>query len=188
MLQVPGIARQTGLFVLLILELFGAAWVLRAVHVSFPPLPTILAAAVAALLALGLHMTRASRQRQTTAQALTGRLTQAGIDRLTESEPLNLFEASVQEASFVYCEIANEADLIDDLPPAACAQLAAGIHRLREEVLSCEMGATCRRPMAKVSAFFSDFPTEARSTPSKRLVPRLLSGRNFRLPPPGRIR
>jgi class 3 adenylate cyclase len=124
MLQVTGIARQAGLFVLLILELLGAAWVLHAAHISFPPLPAILAATGATLLALGLNATQASRQRWATVQALSGRLAQAGIDRLTESEPLNLFEPSAFEATFVYCEIANEADLIDELPPAACAQLS----------------------------------------------------------------
>ena len=123
MLQVTGIARQAGLFVLLILELLGAAWVLRAAHVSFPPLPAILAATGATFLALGLNATRTSRQRRATARAFAGRLAQAGIDRLAESEPLNLFEPSAREASFVYCEIANEAELIEDLPPAACAQL-----------------------------------------------------------------
>ena len=123
MLQVTGMARQAGLFGLVILELLGAAWVLHAVHVSFPPLPAILAATGAALLALGLNATRVSRQRRATAQAFAGRLAQAGIDRLTKSEPLNLFEPSAREASFVYCEIANEAELIDDLPPAFCAQL-----------------------------------------------------------------
>jgi class 3 adenylate cyclase len=123
MLQVTGIARQVGLFVLLILELLGAAWVLHAAHFSFPPLPAILAAVGATLLALGLNATRASRQRRATAQAFAGRLAQAGLDRLTESEPLNLSEPSAREATFVYCEIANEAELIDDLSPVAYAQL-----------------------------------------------------------------
>jgi class 3 adenylate cyclase len=123
MLQVTGIARQVGLFVLLILELLGAAWVLHAAHISFPPLPAILAAAGSTLLALGLNATRTSRQRRATAQAFAGRLAQAGVDRLTESEPLNLSEPSTREASFVYCEIANEVELIDDLSPAAYAHL-----------------------------------------------------------------
>jgi len=123
MLQVTGVARRTGLFVLLILELLGASWVLHAAHVSFPPLPAILAATTAALLALGLNATRAGRRRAATTRAFAGRLAQVGIDRLTKSEPLNLFEPSTREASFVHCEIANEADLIDELPPAVYAQL-----------------------------------------------------------------
>lgn len=124
MSQVAGIARQAGLFVLLILELFGAAWLLHATRISFPPLPAICATVVATVLALGLSATRASRQRRASAQAFARRLAQTEIDRLTESEPLNLFEPSAREASFVFCGIANEAELIDDLPPAAYAQLA----------------------------------------------------------------
>ena len=123
MLQVTGVVRQAGLFVLLILELLGAAWVLHAARLSFQTLPSILAASCATLLALGLNATRAGRQRQATAQAFAGRLGQTGIDRLTDSEPLNLFEPSAYEASFVYCEIANEAELIEDFPPTVCAQL-----------------------------------------------------------------
>jgi class 3 adenylate cyclase len=124
MLAVAGIGRQLGLFVLLILELLGAAWVLDAAEISFPPLPVICAAASATGLALGLNATQASRQRLATAQAFAGRLAQPEIDRLTESEPPNLSEPSSREASFVFCEIANQAELIDDLPPATSAQLA----------------------------------------------------------------
>ncbi len=123
MLQVTGILRQVGVFLLLILELLGAAWVLHAAHSSFQPLPAILAAVCATLLALGLNATQANRQRSATAQAFAGRLAQTGIDRLSENEPLNLFEPIAYEASFVYCEIANEAELIEDFPPAVCAQL-----------------------------------------------------------------
>lgn len=124
MLAVAGIARQAGLFVLLILELFGAAWLLRAAEISFPPLPAICAAAGATVLALCLNATRASRRRLAAARAFAGRLAQPEIDRLTESESPDLSEPGTREASFVFCEIANQAELIDDLPPAASAQLA----------------------------------------------------------------
>src|SRR4030095_9497636 len=60
MVQARDIARQVGLFVLLILELLGAAWVLHTAHISFPPLPAILAAVGATLLALRLNPTRPS--------------------------------------------------------------------------------------------------------------------------------
>ena len=53
MLAVTGIARQAGVFVLLVLELLGAAWVLQAAEISFPPLPSICAAAIATGLAFG---------------------------------------------------------------------------------------------------------------------------------------
>ncbi len=123
--QVVSPARQAGLFLLLVVELIAAAWLLHALQISFAPLPSICAALVAALLALGLNMTEASRRRRSTTRAFDGRLGQPGVDRITESDPLALAEPSAREASAVFCEIANEAELIDDLPPAACAQLTA---------------------------------------------------------------
>ena len=123
MLQVAGLARQAGLFVLLTADLLGAAWVLHAAQISFPPLSAICATIFATILALALNATGSSRHRRATARTFAGRLAQKKMDRLTESDPLNLSEPSAREASSVFCEIANEAELIDDLPPAACAQL-----------------------------------------------------------------
>ncbi|MEO5719629.1 MAG: adenylate/guanylate cyclase domain-containing protein [Chthoniobacterales bacterium] len=123
MAQVAGLARQLGLFLLLIVELIAAAWVLQWMQISFPPLPSISAALGAALLALGLDATGDGRRRRFAARAIAGRLGQPGVDRLTESDPGALAEPSAREASAVFCEIANEAELIDELPAAACAQL-----------------------------------------------------------------
>lgn len=122
-LQVAGAARQAGLFLLLLAELIAAAWILHSMEVSFAPLPSICGAIVAALLALGLDLTGASRRRRSATRAFSGRLGQMGVDHLTEGDPLALAEPSAREASAVFCEIANEAELIDDLPPAACAEL-----------------------------------------------------------------
>ncbi len=123
--QVVGLGRQAGLFVLLLIELIAAAWVLNSLNISFPPLPVICATSIAAFLALGLNATGAGRRRRSAARALTGRLGQPGVDRLSENDPLALAEPSAREASSVFCEIANEAELIDDLPAATCAQLTA---------------------------------------------------------------
>ncbi len=125
MTQVASPARQASLFALLVLELLAAAWVLQAMKIPFPPLPSICAAVFATLLALGLNATGVNRRRRSTARAFTGRLGQEGVDRLTESDPLTLSEPSAREASSVFCEIANEAELIDDLPAVACAQLTS---------------------------------------------------------------
>lgn len=124
-LQVAGLARQAGLFLLLAIELVGAAWVLHALQISFPPLPLLCAASVATLLSLGLNATGDRRRRRTAARAFTGRLGQKALDRLTESDPLDLSQPGARAASSIFCEIANEAELIDDLPAAACAQLTA---------------------------------------------------------------
>jgi len=125
MTQVMGAVRQAGLFVILIAELVAAAWVLHAVQISFPLLPVLCVTIVSTLLGLALNATETGRRRRSTVRAFTGRLGQQGVDRLTESDPLALAEPNAREASSVFCEIANEAQLIDDLPASTCAQLTA---------------------------------------------------------------
>jgi adenylate cyclase len=75
------------------------------------------------LLVVAVDLTRSGRQRQSTARLFIGRLAQSGLDRLTESAGLDLSEPATREASFIFCEIANQADLIDELPAAVCARL-----------------------------------------------------------------
>jgi adenylate cyclase len=124
LLQVPGVLRRVGLVAFLVVDLLGAAWLLESAGSSFPPLPAIVAALVAALLVFVSDATGSSRQRQETARLFAGRLAQPGLDRLAEGAGLNLSEPATREASFVFCEIANQAELIDELPAAVCAQLA----------------------------------------------------------------
>ena len=123
LLQTPEAIRRLGLVAFLVADLFGGAWVLSRAGISFPPLPGMVAAVVAALLVVLADLTRSGRQRQETARLFVGRLAQPGLDRLTESAGLNLAEPATREATFVFCEIANQADLIDELPAAVCAQL-----------------------------------------------------------------
>jgi class 3 adenylate cyclase len=125
MLQVVGVGRRAALFVLLVLELVAAAWILKALGIGFSPLPSICAAVVASLLALASQATEVSRRRRSAARAFSGRLGQQEIDRLTESDPITLVEPRAREATSVFCEIANEAELIDELPASTCAQLTA---------------------------------------------------------------
>lgn len=122
-LQVPAPVRRAGLVVFLLADLLGAAWVLAKFGKTFQPLPAIVATIVAALLAVVLDLTRSGRQRQKTTKLFIGRLAQSGLDRLTESSALNLSEPATREASFIFCEIANQADLIDEFPGAVCARL-----------------------------------------------------------------
>jgi class 3 adenylate cyclase len=123
LLQVSQPLRRAGLVVFVIADLIGAAWVLAKFGKTFPPLPGIIAAIAAALLAVVLDLTESSRQRRKTANLFAGRLSQPGLDRLTESRGLNLSEPATREASFIFCEIANQADLIEEFPGAICAQL-----------------------------------------------------------------
>jgi adenylate cyclase len=122
-LQVAPPLRRAGLAVFLVVDLLGAAWVLAQYGKAFPPVPVIAATIVAALLAVVVDLTESSRQRRKTANLFVGRLAQSGLDRLTESSGLNLSEPATREASFIFCEIANQADLIDEFPATVCAQL-----------------------------------------------------------------
>jgi class 3 adenylate cyclase len=123
LLQVQQPLRRAGLVVFLVVDLLGAAWVLASYGKTFPPLPAIVATIVAALLAVVLDLTESSRQRRKTANLFAGRLAQPGLDRLTESSGLDLSEPATREASFIFCEIANQADLIEEFSGAVCAKL-----------------------------------------------------------------
>ena len=122
LLQVPEAIRRGALVIFLVADLLGAAWLFKSAGSFFPPLPAIVATIIAALLVFVLDFTRSGRRRQETARLFAGRLAQPGLDRLTESTGLDLSEPATREASFVFCEIANQADLIDELPAAVCAQ------------------------------------------------------------------
>ena len=123
LLQVPEAIRRVGLVAFVVVDLIGGAWVLGSSGISFAPLPGIMATIVAALLVVLVDLTRSGRQRHATARLFIGRLAQSGLDRLTKSDGLDLSQPTTREASFIFCEIANQADLIDELPVAACAQL-----------------------------------------------------------------
>jgi adenylate cyclase len=123
MLQVAEITRRLGLFLLLLADLAGAAWVLHLYQIAFSPLPAVIVVVTATLLAIGVTATSRGRQRRRTARLFGGRLSQAAHDRLAQAEALNLAEPIAREATFVFCEIANEADLIEELSPAECAQV-----------------------------------------------------------------
>ena len=123
LLQVPEARRRLGLVAFLIADLAGAAWVLKSAGIFFPPLPGVVATLVVAILVVVFEVSRSGRQRRATARLFVGRLAQPGLDRLTQGAGLNLSEPATREATFVFCEIANQADLIDELPAAVCAQL-----------------------------------------------------------------
>lgn len=123
LLQVPDALHRAGLVLFLVADLLGGAWVLASAGIFFPPLPAIVATVVAALLVVVVDLTQSGRQRQSAVRLFVGRLAQPGLDRLTASAGLDLAEPATREATFIFCEIANQADLIDELPAASCAQL-----------------------------------------------------------------
>jgi adenylate cyclase len=123
-LEVTNAFQRAGILVLVIAELIGAAWLLQFVGASFLPLPSIVAVVVAAALSVAVTATRSERQRRATARFFGGRLAQPAHDRLARRGRLDLSQPIAREASFVLCEIANEADLIDELSLPTCARLS----------------------------------------------------------------
>jgi class 3 adenylate cyclase len=123
MLVVEGFWRRAGVYLLLLGELIGAAWLLHRVGVNFAPLPSIIAITLATILAVGSSVTRSARQRRATLRLFLPRLGPATYQRLAKSEPLKLSQPLLREASFVFCEIANEADLIEELQAGESAAL-----------------------------------------------------------------
>ena len=181
LLQVPTVLRRVGLVAFLVADLLGATWLSGSVGSSFPPLPAIAAAVIAALLVFVFDATRSSRQRRETARLFVGRLAQPGLDRLTESAGLDLSEPATREASFVFCEIANQAELIDELPAAICAQLASEFTEFAR-TLFCRLAVICTGRMAMGYACSLAFRTRASNMRSRRRAPRSLSGIAFAPP------
>jgi class 3 adenylate cyclase len=122
-LQVTEPWRRTAVLALLFAELIAATWILGRLGLPFPPLPALLAVALATILAVVVGLTRSARERRAIARLFAPHLGPKTLDRLTSDTPLDLSKPLLRKASFVFCEIGNEADLIDQLEPAACAEL-----------------------------------------------------------------
>src|SRR5206468_3415650 len=75
------------------------------------------------LLAIVVTATRHQRQRRRAVRLFSSRLSQPAQDRLASAEALDFSAPVAREATFVFGEIANEGDLIDELSPAECAQV-----------------------------------------------------------------
>lgn len=123
MLQVAEVPRRVALLLLLLVEILGAAFVFSLGGIVFQPVPGLLVALLATLLAAATGLTESGRRRRAAAAVFKGRLARAAITRLTESDLPDLSAPQTREVTIVFCEIANQADLIDDLPPAECARL-----------------------------------------------------------------
>ncbi|MEO6871982.1 MAG: hypothetical protein ABI233_07155 [Chthoniobacterales bacterium] len=140
MLQIMELSRRAMLLILLIGELIGAAWVLALADIYFQPLPGILVALLATGLAAMTELTEPAHRRRALTTLFQGRLANREILRLTESEGPDLSEPQAREVSFVFCEIANQAELIDEMPPADCASLTNRFIALASEMFLKEGG------------------------------------------------
>ncbi|MGH7935541.1 MAG: hypothetical protein ACREF8_00845, partial [Chthoniobacterales bacterium] len=124
MLEVREGFRRLILLLLLIAELVGAWWILGRAGIFFQPMPGVAVALIAALLALVLGFFAGGRRRRATARFFTGRLAESGIAHLTERGAPDLSEPRNYEVTFVYCEVGNQAALIDEMPAADYGQLS----------------------------------------------------------------
>ncbi|MGI8431540.1 MAG: adenylate/guanylate cyclase domain-containing protein, partial [Chthoniobacterales bacterium] len=130
MLQVAELHRRGLLLALLLGELLAAAWVISLGGTFFQPLPGIVVALLATALAALTDVTEGGQQRRALAALFRGRLADRGISRLTEGALPDLSAPQTREVTFVFCEIANQAELIDELPAIDCARLTNDFIRL----------------------------------------------------------
>jgi adenylate cyclase len=133
MRQIPELRRRAILLFLLLVELLAAAWVLALASVFFQPLPGVLVALLAAALVAVVHLSGSDRRRAL-AGLFHGRLAPREIIRLTESNLPDLTEPQTREVTFLFCEIANQAELMDELKPADCARLTTRFIELASEL------------------------------------------------------
>ena len=122
-LQVIEVRRRLGIFFLLVAELIGAAWILGRIGVYFPPFPALLTTMLATLLAVAAGVPRSAQQRRALTRLFAPHLGPKALDRLTSGAAIDFSQPLLREASFVFCEIGNEADLIEQLEAKACATL-----------------------------------------------------------------
>ncbi len=124
-LQVAETNRRGLLLLLLVVELICAALVFALVYLFFQPFPAILVSLLAAALAAASEMTADGRQRRILTHHFRDRLAGSALTRLTESNLAVWRTPQTPVATFLFCEIANQAELIDELRPADCARLTS---------------------------------------------------------------
>ncbi len=140
MLQVADFSRRLALLVILLAELLGAAGVFSLGGIFFQPLPALLVALLATIFAAASGLTASSRRRRAFAALFHGRLAPAAVTRLTERDPPELSVPQTREVTFVFCEIANQAHLIDEIPAAECAGLTNAFIKIATELFLREGG------------------------------------------------
>ena len=124
MLQVAELPRRIALLLLLLAEIAGAAFVLSLGGIVFQPLPGLLVALFATCFVAVAGITEFGRRRRAAAAVFRNRLAPAAITRLAESDLPDLSVPQMRDVTVVFCEIANQADLINELAPRDCASLA----------------------------------------------------------------
>ena len=138
--EVLKFTRRVALLLLLLAELIGAAGVLALADIYFQPLPGVLVALFATILAVALGFTEAGRRRRNLVRLFSGRLAPAGISRLTDNAGRDHMAPRNHEITFVHCEIANQAQLMEQMTATAYAALMEKLTGLAREVFLREGG------------------------------------------------
>lgn len=123
MQELNSVPQRLAIFLLAIAELLGAAWLFAGAGIGFSPWAAIVAVVLATGLATAVRARGPLRQRRFAQQVFGRRLAQQGHDRLTENTGTDFSQPIVRTASFVFCEIGNEAELNEELSAGDCAQL-----------------------------------------------------------------
>jgi adenylate cyclase len=139
-LQVPKSTRRSGLLLLLIAELICAAWVLSMAGTYFQPLPAVIVALLAACSATAIGFSEEGRRRRALTLLFSQRLAESGITSLTESKSRDLSKPATYEVSFVYCDVGNQAELIEEMPAADYAALMRNLKEQAAELFLKEGG------------------------------------------------
>ena len=126
--------------VILFFELIGLAWLCGLYRVAFQPLPSLIAIALAFVLAERWAVL-SRRNIATVANAFfAGRLSNDQLHRMIEGEiPLDL-EPRAHEVTVVVCDIANKYDLAEEADPADYAQTTEAFIRRTSDLFLQEDG------------------------------------------------
>lgn len=107
---------------ILLVELFGVAWVASLYGVFFQPLPSMCAVVLAFLVTEGWVVFSRRTRSHLARTFFAGRLSKKQVYRLIEGEiPLNI-QPRAHEATVVVCDIANKYDLAEESEPADFAE------------------------------------------------------------------
>ncbi|HEY1768950.1 MAG TPA: adenylate/guanylate cyclase domain-containing protein [Chthoniobacterales bacterium] len=157
MSELPELWRRGGILFVLIAELIGASAVLSLVEIYFQPLPAILVVLLATILVFVAEATAAGQRRRTNRLLFSGKLGTHEIAGLTRSDMPELQRPIARDATFLYGEITNQAELIDEMSPPDYARLLHEITRIASEIFQREGGYVHAADGEGIRVFFG-FP------------------------------
>ena len=149
---------RIGLLVIgLLIEIVAVAWILALYKVFFQPLPSMLAVAIAYIVA-DRYTAIAQRGRSVTARALfSERLSKDQLQRVIAGDIPFDPEAKTYETTVVVCDVANKYDLADECEPAVFGKITEQFIRRATDVFM-EAGAYIQTADAEGVVALFGFP------------------------------